>query len=168
MALRIDFSVAPVIRHVFARSRGRHSLYPDARARAAAGKQLAEVCLRHGLSCIAWCMTDRCLHVVARGGAVSLALATEELAGSRMRHGHALSTRVKLDLYLLEVARHALLSPVRSGLCRRAIDWPYSSAQDSCGFRPAPEWLDPTPLYELLGPRDDRCEDRFRRFMDSS
>ena len=38
MALRIDFSVAPVIRHVFARSRGRHSLYPDARARAAAGK----------------------------------------------------------------------------------------------------------------------------------
>ena len=146
MALRIDFSAAPVIRHVFARSRGRHSLYPDARARSAAGKQLADVCLRHGLSCIVWCMTDRCLHVVARGGAASLALATEELAGSRLRHGHALSTLVKLDLYLLEVARHALLSPVRAGLCRRAIEWPYSSAQHSCGFGTAPACLDPTPL----------------------
>ena len=113
MALRIDFSAAPVIRHVFARSRGRHSLYPDARVRAAAARQLADVCLRHAISCIVWCMTDRCLHVVARGSAVSLALATEELAGPRLRHGHALSTLVKLDLYLLEVARHALLSPVR-------------------------------------------------------
>jgi len=168
MALRIDFSAAPVIRHVFARSRGRHRLYPDARIRAAAASQLSDVCLRHAISCIVWCMTDRCLHVIARGSAVSLALATEELAGPRLRHGHTLSTLVKLDLYLLEVARHALLSPVRGGLCRRAIDWPYSSAQHSCGFRPAPAWLDPTPLYELLGPRDDRSEDRFRRFMESS
>ena len=40
MALRIEFSAAPVIRHVFARSRGRHSLYPDARARAAAAGNL--------------------------------------------------------------------------------------------------------------------------------
>ena len=168
MALRIDYSAVPVIRHVYARSRGRHCLYPDGRARATAARQLAEVCLRHGLSCIVWCMTDRCLHVVARGRAAPLALATEEFAGKRLHHGHALSALVKLDLYLLEVARHALLSPVRGGHCRRAIDWPYSSAQDSCGIRPSPPWLDPTPLYELLGPRDERSQERFRRFMGSS
>ena len=83
MALRIDYSAAPVIRHVYARSRGRHCLYPDGRARATAARQLAEVCLRHGLSCIVWCMTDRCLHVIARGRAAPLALATEEFAGKR-------------------------------------------------------------------------------------
>ena len=81
------------------------------------------------------------------------------------QHGYALSTYVKLDLYLLEVARHALQAPVRGGLCRRAIDWPLSSAQDSCGLRSPPAWLDPTPLHDLLGQRDERGHERFRRFI---
>jgi putative transposase len=166
MALRIDCASVSAIRHLFARSRGRRCLFPDARSRALAARQLADVCERHDLRCIAWCITDRCMHVVARGRAAALTLATEELAGARLAEGHALSTPVKPDLYLLEVARHALLAPVRGGHCRRAIDWPYSSAQAACGVRPVPAWLDPDPLYDLLGPRDDRCHERFRRFMD--
>ena len=85
--------------------------------------------------------------------------------GVQPQHGYALSTYVKLDLYLLEVARHALQAPVRGGLCRRAIDWPLSSAQDSCGLRSPPAWLDPTPLHDLLGQRDERGHERFRRFI---
>ena len=65
------------------------------------------------------------------------------------------------DLYLLEVARHALLAPVRAGLVRRAIDWPHSSARESCGLCPAPAWLDPTPLYDLLGPQDGQGSHAF-------
>jgi len=34
-------------------------------------------------------------------------------------------------------------------------------------MRPAPGWLDPDPLYELLGARDDTGPLRMRRFMDS-
>jgi hypothetical protein len=165
MAVRADFSVSPVIRHVVARSQGRHRLFPDVRARTAAARHLAELCLRHRLRCIVWCITDRCLHVVAQGGAASLALATDELIGVQPQHGYALATHVKLDLYLLEVARHALQAPVRGGLCRRAIDWPLSSAQDSCGLRSPPEWLDPTPLHDLLGRRDERGYERVRRFI---
>ena len=166
MAVRADFSVSPVIRHVVARSQGRHRLFPDGRARTAEARRLAELCLRHRLRCIVWCITDRCLHLVAEGGAASLALATDELVGMRPQHGYALSTCVKLDVYLLEVARHALQAPVRGGLCRRAIDWPLSSAQDSCGLRSPPAWLDPTPLHDLLGQHDDRGHERFRRYID--
>jgi hypothetical protein len=114
-----------------------------------------------------WSVTDRCLHFVVRGRASSITLATEEMIGARLRHGHCLTTTVNLDIYLLEVVRHALEAPVRAGHCRRPIDWPHSSARESLGFAPPPPWLDPVPLYDLLGPRDGNGPERLRRFMDS-
>ena len=167
MALSIDRATAPLLRHVVARSRGRRPLYADAPARAAAAKRLAESCSRHRLKCLVWCVTDRCLHLVVRGAAASITLAAEEIAGVRLRHGHCLSTIVNEDIYLLEVARHALDAPVRAGLVRRVIDWPYSSARESYGLCEASPWLDPLPLYDLLGPRDGKGPERLRRFMDS-
>lgn len=167
MALSIEPATGRVLRHVVAQSRGRRPLFPDLQARAAAARQLAESCLRHRLCCLVWCVTDRCLHVVLRGTPAAIALATQEIAGHRLRHGLWLSTIVQRDLYLLEVARHALLSPVRAGLCRHAADWPHSSARESFGLRPVPHWLDPGPLYELLGSGADSAPLRMRRFMDS-
>ncbi|MGH8129883.1 MAG: hypothetical protein ACRES3_03400 [Steroidobacteraceae bacterium] len=167
MALSVEIATRVILRHVVLRSRGRRAPYADAGARAAAGRRIAECCGRHRLQCVVWCITDRCLHLVVRGAPAAMTRATDELAGSRLRHGHCLSTIVNQDIYLLEVARHALQAPVRAGLCRQAIDWPYSSARDSFGLRPAPPWLDPTPLYDLLGPRDGKGAERLRRFMGS-
>ncbi len=167
MALSIETGAGRMLRHVVAQSRGRRLLFADASARAAAARQLADNCLRHRLHCLVWCVTDRCLHVVLRGAPASLTLATHELIGHRLRQGHWLSTIVQHDVYLLEVARHALLAPVRAGLCRRAAEWPYSSARDCFGMRPPPRWLDPDPLYALLGVEDDTGPIRMRRFMES-
>ena len=70
MALSLDRAAETLLRHVVARSRGRHVLFPDAAARAASepapGRTSAQ---RHGLQCLVWCVTDRCLHVVMRGRA---------------------------------------------------------------------------------------------------
>ena len=165
MALSVESSVAAIFRHVVARSYGRRPLFPDSSSRAKAAGRIAEICMRHRLQCVVWCVTDRCLHLVVRGTPGLITLATDELARSRLRHGHSLSTTVNPDIYLLEVARHALDAPVRGGLVRRVIDWPHSSARESFGLNPAPTWLDPTPLYDLLGPRDGMGSDRFRRFM---
>jgi hypothetical protein len=154
------------LRHVVARCRGRRVLYAGAAAREAAALRLAGICKRHRLHCLAWSVTDRCLHAVLRGKTAASALAAEEIAGAGLRFGHCLSTAVNADLYLLEVARHALLAPVRAGFVRRAIDWPHSSARESCGLNAAPEWLDQTPLYDLLGPRDGLGPLRFRRYLE--
>lgn len=167
MALSVDRAAECLLRHVVARSRGRRVLHPDAAARAAAGRRLAGLCERHRLQCVVWSVTDRCLHVVIRGRASAGALAVEELGGGGLRYGHCLSTIVNADLYLLEVARHALIAPVRAGLVRRVIDWPHSSARESFGLCPAPPWLDPTPLYDLLGPPDGQGSQRLRRFIES-
>jgi hypothetical protein len=166
MALSFERAWEAQFRHIVARSRGRHRLFADAPARAAMARRLAEICGRHGLQCLVWCVTDRCLHAVLRGPARANTLASEEIAGSRLRFSHCLATVVNADLYLLEVARHALLAPVRGGLVRRAIDWPHSSARETYGLQPAPPWLDATPLYDLLGPRDGRGSVRFRRYVE--
>lgn len=167
MALSVDTATAGILRHVVAQARGRRPLYGDAGARARAAQRLADSCTRHRLRCIVWSITDRCLHVVLRGAPSSITLATHELIGARLRHGHWLSTVVNHDLYLLEVARHVLMAPVRAGHCRLPADWALSSARDSLGMRPAPPWLDPLPLQDLLGPRDGNGTLRFRRFIDN-
>jgi hypothetical protein len=167
MALSFERATEPLLRHVVARSRGRRVLYADAAARTAAARRLAEICVRHRLRCLVWSVTDRCLHCVLRGAGAASALASEEIGGAGLRFGHCLSTIVNADLYLLEVARHALLAPVRARLARRAIDWPHSSARETFGLCPGPAWLDVTPLYDLLGPRDGQGALRFRRFMES-
>jgi hypothetical protein len=59
------------------------------------------------------------------------------------------------------------MAPVRAGHCRLPADWTLSSARESLGLRPAPAWLDPLPLQDLLGPRDGNGTLRFRRFIDS-
>jgi hypothetical protein len=46
------------------------------------------------------------------------------------------------------------------------IDWPHSSAREAYGLNPTPPWLDPTPLYDLLGPRDGQGSQRFRRYIE--
>jgi putative transposase len=168
MALSVNFAPQPILRHVVARARGRRTLYSSAAARSAAARRLAEACVRHRLKCLVWCVTERCLHFVVSGAAASITLATDDLLGAGARHGHCLSTNVKPDVYLLEVARHALDAPVRAGHCRRAVDWPHSSARESFGFAEPAPWLDSLPLYDLLGPRDGRGPERLRRFMDSA
>lgn len=167
MALSVEIAAAGILRHVVAQARGRRPLYADPSARLRVARQLADSCTRHCLHCLVWSVTDRCLHVVLRGRASSITLATHELIGARLRHGHWISTHVNLDIYLLEVARHVLLAPVRAGFCRQPADWPYSSARESLGLRPAPPWLDPSPLHDLLGPRDAHAVQRMRRFMEN-
>jgi hypothetical protein len=167
MALSFDRAAGISLRHVVARARGRRVLFADAPARGAAVRRLAGLCARHRLHCLVFSVTDRCLHVVLRGTASASALASEELAGASLRLGHCVSTIVNADLYLLEVARHTLLAPVRAGFVRRAIDWPHSSAREACGLAAAPAWLDLAPLYDVLGPRDGQGSARFRRFMES-
>jgi REP-associated tyrosine transposase len=167
MALRVERATEMQLRHVVARTRGRRALFTDAAARNLATRRLGESCTRHRLRCVVWSLTDRCLHFVVRGTTAAITLASEEILGARLRHGHWLSTTVQADVYLLELARHALEAPVRAGLARRAIDWPHSSARESLGFAAAPAWLDPSPLYALLGPPDGQGPGRLRRYLDS-
>jgi hypothetical protein len=168
MALSVESAQDAQLRHVVARTRGRRALFADAVARTMAAKRLADACMRHRLACVVWSVTDRCLHFVMLGRSSAIAFACEEILGARLRHGVCLTTAVKADVYLLELARHALEAPVRAGLVRRAIDWPHSSARESLGFAAPPRWLDASPLYDLLGPRDGHGPGRLRRFMETT
>jgi len=167
MALSLETDSAEALRHIAVQAHQRRPLYPDLASRSAAGRSLGGCCIRHRLHCLAWCITATRVQLVLRGSPGAIALALHEFVGTRLRQGHWLNTGVQRDAWLLEVVRHILLLPVRSGLCREVADWPFSSARDSLGLRPAPAWLDLAGLYGLLGGADPGSPERFRRFIGS-
>lgn len=167
MALSLEADGAEALRHIAVQARDRRPLYPDLASRSAAGRQLGGCCIRHRLRCLAWCVTATRLQLVLRGSPGAISLAIHELVGTRLQQGHWLNTAVQRDAWLLEVVRHILLLPVRAGLCQDIADWPFSSARDALGLRPAPAWLDLAGLYALCGPADGCSPERFRRFIRS-
>jgi putative transposase len=58
------------------------------------------------------------------------------------------------DDYLAACVRYVGLNPVRAGLTRRAIDWPWSNVRARVDGRPDP-LLTPQPLIDRLGGRLD-------------
>ena len=48
---------------------------------------------------------------------------------------------VERDSYLLELARYAVLNPLRAKLVKRLDAWPWSSYLATCGQSAAPVWL---------------------------
>ncbi len=167
MASPAPFPAASVLRHVALQGRGRRPLFPDRLQREAAAGRLAGCCLRHGLDCLAWSLTDNGLQLVLAGPAAVLTQAVHELLGQRLRQGRCLSTPVQRDIYLVEVLRHVLNAPVRARLCRHAADWPFSNARELLGLRPAAPWVACGAVYALLGPPDGRGPARLRRLLEA-
>ena len=48
---------------------------------------------------------------------------------------------IERESYLLEVARHVVLNPVRASMVRSAADWPWSSYRDTADHREGSPWL---------------------------
>lgn len=56
--------------------------------------------------------------------------------------GHLFQGRFKgilvdSDAYLLELARYVVLNPVRAGMVKAPVDWPWSSYRASVGLDPS-------------------------------
>jgi hypothetical protein len=64
--------------------------------------------------------------------------------------GRFWSELVDSDEYLFEVARYIVLNPVRAGICRHPLDWPWSSYAATVGVAPSPAFLTYEWLLELF------------------
>lgn len=166
------------IHHVTARAAIRGRLFRDDADYAAWVQFLGLSCDRYRLRCLAYCLMPGHAHVVLHAADGQLPAALQYLAAAfarRHRHryrsngrflqGRYTSMQVNRDAYLLEIVRHALLNPVRAGLCPRAGDWRWSSAREALGLRASPSWMDFRALYALLGPADGRGAWRLERFL---
>ena len=88
------------------------------------------------------------------------------------RVGHVFQGRLKAvvvdkDNYLLELARHVVLNPVRAGMVQDPVKWPWSSygAMLAPGWLPGADWLATDKLLAYFAPDQkllDRVTDRER------
>jgi hypothetical protein len=79
--------------------------------------------------------------------------------------GRFWSELVDTERYLAEVARYIALNPLRAGLCRDPLDWPWSSYAATIGLGPAPDFLTCEWLLELFGSSLNNARAAYRSFV---
>jgi putative transposase len=87
------------------------------------------------------------------------------------RWGHLFGHRygailVQRESHLLELARYIVRNPVRAGLCRSPLEWPWSSARATAGLEPVPDFLTVDWLLAQFHPEPCRAQEAYRRFVE--
>lgn len=72
---------------------------------------------------------------------------------------------VERESYLLELARYAVLNPVRACMVSDAGAWPRSSYAAMTGAQPAASWLETDGLLRQFGSRRDHAVARYIDFV---
>jgi REP-associated tyrosine transposase len=89
------------------------------------------------------------------------------------RLGHFVGARyssalIETEGHALEVCRYVPLNPVRSKLCARPEEWPWSSYAATLGLRQEPAFLDSSWMLELFGEELSTARQTLRDFVDAA
>jgi putative transposase len=79
--------------------------------------------------------------------------------------GRYKSILVQKEVYLLEMARHLVWSPVREGLARRPEGWRWTNYRATSGAEEAPAWLEAGWTQAQFGRRPSAARAAYRRFV---
>ena len=171
--IRIEFSGA--LYHITSRGDRRQSIYEDDTDRERFLKILGQVIEDSNWICHAYCLMTNHYHLVIETPDGNLSKGMRQLNGvytqasnrHHRRTGHLFQGRYKAilvdaDAYLLELARHVVLNPVRAGMVEKPAAWHWSSYQAMIGEVVAPPWLATNGLLALFS---SRREDAMRRYI---
>jgi hypothetical protein len=84
---------------------------------------------------------------------------------SHVFQGRYKAILVQKETYLLELARHVVLNPVRARMAPRAPDWPWSSYRAMVGEVAAPEWLQRRGILAAFGETEAEAVAHYVRFV---
>lgn len=96
---------------------------------------------------------------------------TQSVNRCHRRVGHVFYGRyeaihVERDSYLLELARYAVLNPVRAGMVRDADDWRWSSYAAIVGAESSPAWLQTDWILGQFGAKGAKRQLAIARYID--
>jgi REP element-mobilizing transposase RayT len=150
--LRIELSGG--LYHVTSRGDRREDIYFSDADREAWLALFGQVCSRFNWICHAYCLMSNHYHLVIETPEGNLAQGMRQLNGvytqmvnrTHGRVGHVFQGRYKAilvekDSYLLELARHVVLNPLRAGMVSDIDHWTWSSYSSMIGQAPSPAWL---------------------------
>lgn len=140
---------------------------------------LDEVCRRFNWTVHSYCQMTNHYHLLAETPDANLTTGMRQLNGLytqrfNRRHrvvGHLFQGRYKAIIvqkegYLLELSRYVVLNPVRAGMVRNLLDWPWSSFPAVIGNEEAvPSWLDTEWLLSLFAGDRGEAIETYCRFV---
>jgi REP element-mobilizing transposase RayT len=169
---------ADAIQHVTIRGVNKSAIFRDDADNRAFVQMLQATCERYDWRVVAYCLMINHAHLVVTTRSPNLGAGMQWLMAGHARRchhryrtsGHVFqgryhATLVNRDAYLLEVVRYVLLNPVRAGLCPSPLAWRWSSARETLGLRPPPEWADFSLVHDLLGEGAGDPHERLARFI---
>jgi putative transposase len=175
-ALRIEYAGA--LYHVTSRGGRQEEIFTTDEDRLLFLSVLAAVCERFNWSVHAYCLMDNHYHLVVETPDGNLAKGMRQLNGvytqrvnrAHGRVGHVFQGRYKAILvqkesYLLELARHVVLNPVRAGMVRSAKDWAWSSYRATAGQAQGFGWLQTQWILSAFSRRKGQAIERYRAFV---
>lgn len=174
--LRVEFPGA--LYHVMARGNARQSIVADDSDRRRLLATVGEVVEKHNVLCHAYCLMNNHYHLLLETPDGNLSHAMRDIGGRytqqfNRRHrrvGHLFQGRYKAILvekesFLLELARYIVLNPVRSGLCRSAGMYPWSSYRATVGRTNVPRWLTIDSVLGRFGEIQHASQRRYAAFV---
>jgi putative transposase len=174
--LRLEFPNA--LYYVTARGDRRENIFEDDQDRHAFLATLAQVVKQFNWLCYAYCLMDNHYHLLIQTPDSNLSKGMRQLNGvftqaSNRRHsrvGHLFQGRFKAilvdsDAYLLELARHIVLNPVRAGLVKKSDRWRWSSYRASAGLVAADAFLAVDGLLAQFAKRRSVAQARYAQFV---
>lgn len=174
--LRLEFPGA--LYHITSRSDGGEDVFVDEGDRRVFFDIFAAVCRRFNWSVHAYCLMSDHYHLLVETPDSNLSkgmrqlngVYTQRFNGTHNRNGNVFQGRYKAilvhrDAYLLELARHIVLNPVRSEMVRSARDWRWSSYRATTGEVKAPPWFQRSELLAAFAETEDEAVTLYRRFV---
>jgi REP element-mobilizing transposase RayT len=164
--------------HVTARGNRSQIIYEDDGDRMLFMKLLADIVLRFGWRCHAYCLMTNHYHLLIETPQANLSEGMHRLnslyvQAFNRRHGYAghlferrfRSSLVQSNAHLIELARYIVLNPVRAGLCREPAEWKWSSYQAFVSAVAAPVFLTVNWLLAQFGPDSRSAREAYAIFI---
>lgn len=174
--LRIEFAGA--LYHITSRGNARENIYSEDSDRDYFLNLLNKTNIRHGWICHAYCLMSNHYHLLIETHRPTLSKGMKYLNGSytqfynfnHQRVGHIFQGRYKSILiekeaYFLELSRYIVLNPVRAGMVRSAVDWPWSSYRATAGFTTPHESLSPDWILSVFAKHKKNACEKYRHFV---
>jgi putative transposase len=177
--LRIQ--AAGAIYHIAARGNSGRPIFLDDRDRKLFLTLFEMTVVRYGWRCYGFCLMTTHYHLLVMTPEANLARGMQFLNGLyaqrfNKRHaneGHVFRGRyqsrlVEGDGHFVELCRYLPRNPIRAGMCKGAVDWPWSSYRATIGVDKAPTFLTVGPILELFSTSVETARKRFAAFVDGA
>lgn len=128
--------------------------------------------------CHGFCLMNDHYHLLIETPEANLSKGMRQLNGVYTQHfnrsynrvgplfqGRFKSILVEKETYLLDLARHIILNPVRLGIVEKPSLWPWSSYNATGGHTPPPPFLNTSWLLEQFGSKQKKAQKKYRRFV---